>query len=331
MGGASDRGAGAGTRGSVAFRIVVLVALVAAVGQVGLGGVVRVTDSGLGCPDWPLCHGRIVPPLEVPALIEYSHRLAASLLGALVVAGTVLAWRGARDNRPAIVSISAALALVVVAALLGAITVLTELAWWIVMLHLALAEIVVACIVIASVAGWKFGTRERLMDGLAAEWAWFHVLLAVTLMGTFALIMSGSYMVGLGYGSSCGTWPLCNGSFLPDEGAYLVHMAHRYVAGLVGVLIAAVATWAWYRRGSAQVGWAALSVAGLFLVQSLLGAATVWTGFEAELKSVHLVVATLVWVALVYLVALVFADRRLEFRRAEESPGRLSELEGATL
>ena len=47
-----------------------IIAIVAAVGQVTLGGVVRATGSGLGCPDWPLCYGSIIPPLNSAALIE---------------------------------------------------------------------------------------------------------------------------------------------------------------------------------------------------------------------------------------------------------------------
>ena len=54
--------------------VVAALALLAAVGQVTLGGVVRLTDSGLGCPDWPLCHGKLIPPAEFHTLIEYSHR-----------------------------------------------------------------------------------------------------------------------------------------------------------------------------------------------------------------------------------------------------------------
>ena len=71
---------------------------VAAFGQVSLGGVVRVTDSGLGCPDWPLCHGRLIPTFDSATLIEYSHRLSASLLTVLVVATAVLSWRHYRDR-----------------------------------------------------------------------------------------------------------------------------------------------------------------------------------------------------------------------------------------
>jgi heme A synthase len=308
--------AGLGTvksgRGRLAYRIVVLAALAAAIGQVALGGVVRVTGSGLGCPDWPLCHGSIVPPFQLETLIEYSHRLSASVLSILVVAATVLAWRVLLENRTAIFSMAAALGLVAVAAVLGGVTVLTELAWWVVMVHLALAKALVASLVIASTAERNTGSQERSVDVGAARNQQFERLLTVTLVGAFALILTGSYMVGLGYGSACATWPLCNGDILPRGEAYLVHMAHRYVAGLVGLLIAGVALTAWYRRIGPNVGKVALALVGLLLIQTLLGAATVWTGFSPALKSVHLVAATLVWAALIYLAALQFAVRHSE-------------------
>ena len=109
------------------FRIVVVAAILSAFFQVTLGGVVRVTDSGLGCPDWPLCHGQIVPPFDTPTLIEYSHRLSGSVLGLLVIANLVIVWTRFRSNRVAFQTSVAALALVIVAGVLGGVTVLTEL------------------------------------------------------------------------------------------------------------------------------------------------------------------------------------------------------------
>ena len=57
--------------------------------------------------------------------------------------------------------------------------------------------------------------------------------------GTLLLILSGSYMVGRGFGSSCSTWPTCLGSLLPAGEVYMVHMSHRYVAALAGLLVLA--------------------------------------------------------------------------------------------
>src|SRR2546429_6644513 len=65
-----------------------------------LGAVVRVTGSGLGCGEhWPLCNGHLFPPLnDLPTVIEWSHRLVAALLSALVVALAAYAWRLAKGG-----------------------------------------------------------------------------------------------------------------------------------------------------------------------------------------------------------------------------------------
>ena len=57
-----------------------------------MGGIVRVTGSGLGCPDWPTCYGHLIPPLELHSIIEYTHRTIAALTGGFIIATVAAAW-----------------------------------------------------------------------------------------------------------------------------------------------------------------------------------------------------------------------------------------------
>ena len=180
------------------------------------------------------------------------------------------------------------------------------------LLHLAVAELVVACVVVALVGAWT-ATRGAAAGGVRGyEPNGPSLLTSLTLVATFSLILSGSYMVGLGYGSACGTWPLCSGSLLPSGDPYLVHMSHRLLALLVGLLVIWLAASAWSRRSKRpDLAWASGAVAGLYLAQVLIGAATVWTGFSVQFKSLHLSMATLLWASLVALGAMNWTPRRL--------------------
>ena len=92
------------------FRALFIVASVFTFILIILGGVVRVTGSGLGCPDWPLCYGGVIPPMEFASLIEYSHRTLAVFTGIVIVAIGSIAVIKYR-NRSDILTLSILLAL----------------------------------------------------------------------------------------------------------------------------------------------------------------------------------------------------------------------------
>ena len=325
-----------GPRAQLAFRIAAVAALISAFSQVSLGGVVRVTGSGLGCPDWPLCHGRIIPPFDTATLIEYSHRLTGSALGMLVVATAVLAWIFYRSNSWVVVSSVFGVVLVIIAGGLGGLTVLTELAWWVRLIHLGVAESVVAAMAIALVAGW----RPSIVSSSAAssspaqpspERERLTRLVLASALGVFVLILSGSYMVGYGAGTSCGTWPLCNGALFPEGSAFAIHMGHRLLAAIIGIVVLVTAYAAWTRRVERPVlGWIGLAIAALFIAQVVLGAATVWGGFPASLKAIHFSIASLIWMALAYLAALLVVGRSLPAWVRNRDRSGATGLEGAT-
>src|SRR5439155_6641260 len=92
-------------------------------GLVVLGSVVRTTGSGLACPDWPLCEGRVIPRLEPHVLIEWSHRTLA-LLASLLVFGTALSVMTRAAVRARLGGlIGLAITLLLAQVLLGALTV----------------------------------------------------------------------------------------------------------------------------------------------------------------------------------------------------------------
>src|SRR2546421_4357274 len=138
---------------SIAFfrRVAFLTAFFAYL-QIALGGVVRVTDSGLGCPDWPLCHGRPYPAADIHSIIEYSHRTVGAVTGVLLIVTVITAWLVFRRTRPLVAWLATASLLAIGAeGALGGVVVVNELKPWLVVVHLGLAMIILGSLIATSV------------------------------------------------------------------------------------------------------------------------------------------------------------------------------------
>ena len=278
-----------------------------------LGGVVRVTGSGLGCPDWPLCHGGFLPPLELKAVIEYTHRLVASaLVGPLILATCVVAWAGYRREKWVLVPATVALVMMLAQALLGGVTVLNELPGGVVAAHLALGEALLACVimlVVVTIRGPLRFSKEFLQGTqLAARAARFPLLILISGFGLYVLLLTGSYVTVSGATGACLDWPLCRGNALPTSALSMIHMLHRFVGFVVGILLL-YSLHLGFRdnRNSVVVRGFSSAVAALFLAQVAVGAVAVWLRFPVEVRALHLALATLVWGTTVALASLVFA------------------------
>ncbi len=258
-----------------------------------LGGVVRTTGAGDACPDWPLCHGRWIPPLEPLVLLEWTHRLVAAVVGLWVVVQLVWAHRVRVElRRPA----WAALGLVVVQALLGGATVLGGLAAWLVVLHLATALLFVAAVVVL----WQraCGLRPAARDDRSRG---FRGAVLAALVALYVLILLGGYVGASGAGLACPDWPLCRGAVLPPPGpGVLEHFAHRLWAVLVAVLLGWLVVRA--RQDRPDLRRLAHAAAGLYGVQIFVGWLNLLSGLHFAVVSTHLGLAAGVWVVMVVLL-----------------------------
>jgi heme A synthase len=273
-----------------------IVALIDAVAQVTLGGIVRVTGSGLGCPDWPLCYGQVIPPFKLDTLIEYSHRLSGMMLGILVLLMCIGFVRSNNKHKSKLTTRLSILALVLVVAagLLGGVTVLTELSKWMRLVHLGVAEILITCLCAIIV----FELPAQKVIGVI-RYKIIGQMVAFSVGITLFSILFGSYVVGSGYSAVCGTWPLCRGDFFPTDLFSFMHMAHRYLAIVLLVSFASFAYVSIVKFG--LINRFSISVVGglvILVAQIILGAIIIWTGFASEFKAMHLTMATLFWVAI---------------------------------
>lgn len=279
-----------------AFRVLSVATAVVTYALVVLGGVVRVSGSGLGCPDWPLCHGNVLPPPNAHAIIEYSHRTTASLTSTLVVLTALAAWLWWRRRRDIIVPATAAVGLLVVQVALGAITVRLELPPMIVLAHLATAIALLGAVCMTAVAALEGSPKSRT-DAVSSWWA------RSAAAGTFVLIISGSLVVGSGAGGACNAWPLCGGGFsLSLAGSPSIQLLHRVVAALIGglIVVAILIVLRRHRNVVAVRATAALTLAALAF-QIAVGAAVVTLHLPPVLRALHLALASAVWAGTVVL------------------------------
>jgi protoheme IX farnesyltransferase len=259
------------------------------------GGLVRATDSGLGCPGWPKCYGRWVPPADHHAIIEMTHRYLASAVSFGVIATCVIAVLFHRRDRVTFWLGLAIVPLVAGQAGLGAYVVNRDLEAWTVVAHLGLAMAFAATLIALTVhlnvprTGSGPPRQVRLL-GLAA-------------LGVYAQLLLGSWVTGQDAGLAFTDWPLYGGRVIPDfdgRETAVLQFAHRtwaylLVAAVIWVAVRTRRTWA---PGTA-VRRFATAAAGLIVLQIGIGALNIASKLHSAVVTAHLAVAALIWGALV--------------------------------
>jgi heme A synthase len=257
--------------------------------QIALGGVVRVSGSGLGCPDWPLCNGRPYPPANLHSIIEYSHRAVGGVTGVLIIATVVMAWVVFRKRRPLVAWLATASLIGVVGeGILGGVVVAQNLSPWLVLVHLGLAMMILGFLVAAAIAAMP--ASNGVQDHT------FRRLAAIATAATYLLLLTGSTVVASSADKSCNSWPLCGNGFAFDfSGVNAFTMLHRGAVLLIGLLLLHVLSTAVRRwrsvDGMAVLAGATIAVLGL---QVAVGAGSAIAG-GAFFDGLHIALATLVW------------------------------------
>lgn len=288
------------------FRRLALASTVATFLLVAIGGLVRATKSGLGCgTDWPHCAGAVIPFFGNRAVVvEFSHRLMASVVVVLLAILAVVAWRYHRRDRRILWGSLAALGLVLFQAALGAIVVQLELQAEAVVLHLATALTLVAVLIFVTIAA---GTTAG--DAFVAPPDTSVVRRARLAAGAVLLVLLvGSWVSGRDAGYVFPDWPLMNGRLIPDLGfePAAIHFLHRSLALLTGILVLGVALSVIRRKEElSPQAKLAHSALGLYVIQILIGAANVWVPPPSPLNelfvTMHLLIGALIWGSVVAL------------------------------
>ena len=295
---------------SRAFQNLTLAAVAATFVLIVVGGVVRVTGSGLGCPDWPTCHGYLIPPPGREPWIEFSHRLAAGVVSVLVAAILVTALRSYRSDRairlPALAAVGALAAQIA----LGAVTVVLELPPLIVWIHLGVALVVFAFLVVVATNA-RLGGGALEMDARRRSRA--LSLSLASAISIYVLILLGATVVNTGASLACPDWPLCRNAVIPplDDPLVVVHFTHRFAALAAGVpvLLLAFETRR-LRHQSPSLARGAMSLLGLFVAQLAVGGVTALWRLPLELRALHLALAAAAWGVAVALVTALARSRR---------------------
>jgi heme A synthase len=290
------------------------------IGLIFLGSVVHATESSLACPDWPTCFGSWLPEMTGGVFWEHLHRLVAGGLILFFSGATYLAWK----EKPRFSWIRTAsllgIALLLVQAVLGGITVLWGLPTFVSASHLTLALVflvLVSALAVVSSPRWDAGiapreaSRRILRSGTSAA-----------LILTLVQSVVGGAVRHTGSGMACPDVPLCLGQWIPPFQHWMVglHFGHR----VLGLILLAIILWmghvAFWRGGSLPARALGALAAATAAAQVLLGFLSVHYRLAVLPVSLHTLLAAVLITVLTALAALTWAPDPSEYPARDEAP-----------
>ena len=296
------------------FRAAVRLLLGATIGLVVIGVIVRATDSGMGCPDWPLCYGQLIPPttdsgdiIAYKAWLEWIHRAIAALIGLIALSVVAIALQNLKGRRSLQGASIALLGLVLFQAWLGRQTVLESNSGQSVTAHLATAMAFVGLQV------WvlaRSGYDETLAGIRRASGSLVAPLIAAGAI--YALLLFGSNVTGTDTGLLYPDWPLMGGTLFPPITELSTPMiVHRYATAIVAlILISAIWIVRREKGSSIRVRQLLTYAAVVFAVQCVIGAIQIFTKLAPWTQTLHVALATFIWILTVGAASIALLEGR---------------------
>jgi protoheme IX farnesyltransferase len=320
------------------FQKLALTTIVAVYVMIVIGVIVRSTGSGLGCGDWPLCRGAIIPALDGPNAwdradwIESIHRWWGVLVGFLVLGLAVQSWRLHRATRSIVVAAVVAVLLTGFQAWLGKWTVESGNSGESVTAHLAVSMLILAATIFVFVR-----SRYPIVLPGGATSQRVTLIVAFATASIYVLMLFGSNVTVNAASLVFPDWPLFDGQLLPTWHAnadaaqlQMHHFAHRIVAAIVGLIMLWVTIVTWHAardavddEGRSVAANRLFSLVGtaaaLYVVQVIVGAFQIWTTLAAWAVSAHLALGGAIWGLMAAALMFSWYDARAAGLRALDS------------
>lgn len=315
---------------------------------INLGGYVHNSGASLACPDWPLCYGQVMPEMKGGVLVEHSHRMLASLVGFLTILIVFFTRKTPNISTKLKRMTWVALVMVILQGLLGGLTVIYKLPTFVSTSHLALSMIYFLTLIWIHhriVQEQKPVTSNLKLEKSRWNLSFKHFVLGLLGLVYFQIVL-GALMRHLGLGGACGVG-MSNAikcfdiisftkSFFPSSAQAQIHMGHRYIAGILSLLIISLSIYAYRFISKVKLESSGLkSISKYFIFASVvvilqvkLGILTIASNIAEIQTTLHLAGAALL-LALMWKLYLTILSFEKEVGLAQE-PSYIGDLASLT-